>query len=106
CRFPPPPRKPLTDHQHNDGTLRWNESYRSLTPLRSIAIFLGFLAGTFGLACCIAIAVAFWLSKRDPHDDPMLHYRWVRPALAATMFPVPLLLAFGGGAALWWGFFG
>jgi hypothetical protein len=74
--------------------------------MHSIAIFFGFLVGTFGLACFAGIAAALWLSRSDPSDDAVLHPRWVRPVLAVTIFPTPLLLAYGGGAMLWWGFTG
>lgn len=72
----------------------------SPTPLHSIAIFFGFLNSTFGLACCVTMAVAFWQSRHDSRDDPVLHPRWVRPVLAITIFPVPLMMVCGGGAAL------
>jgi hypothetical protein len=74
--------------------------------VHSIAIFFGFLIGTFGLAWCRTLAMAFWQTRGDPRDDAVLSDRWVRPAFAIIVFPVPILLAIGGGLALYWGFFG
>jgi hypothetical protein len=78
----------------------------NVANMHSIAIFLGFLIGTYGLAWWLGLAVLFWQSRNDARDDAVLPSRWVRSVLAMTMFPVPSLLAFGGGAALWWGFAG
>jgi hypothetical protein len=74
--------------------------------MHSIAIFLGFLVGSFGLVCFCGVAWAFWVSRSDACDDPVLSPGWVRPVFALTLFPMPLLLTVGGGAALWWGFAG
>jgi hypothetical protein len=74
--------------------------------MHSAAIFFGFLIGTFGLGCCLIVAVALWQSRHDGDGDTAPYARWIRPVLALTMFPVPILLAVGGGAALYWGFVG
>jgi hypothetical protein len=74
--------------------------------MHSIAIFFGFLIGSFGLACCGLIAVGWWLSRDDGSDYPRHYSRWVRPVVVVVTLPVPLLLAIGGGAAFWWGFAG
>ena len=81
-------------------------AFERLVPLHSIAIFFGFLDGTFGLAYCILMATALWQSRHDSPDDPALHPRWVRPVLAIIIFPIPLMMVLGGGTALWWGFRG
>lgn len=74
--------------------------------MHSTAIFFGFLIDTFGLAVCVMMAMAFWQSRHDARDDPILHPRLVRPVLALMIFPVPVMLVFGGGMVLWWGFCG
>jgi hypothetical protein len=74
--------------------------------MHSIAIFFGFLIGTYGLACCVGLVVAFWVSRSDGNPDVVRYAWWVRPMMAAAMLPVPLMLTIGGGAALRWGFVG
>ncbi len=74
--------------------------------MHSIAISFGFLIGTYGLACCVGLVVAFWVSRSDDKHDVAPYARWLRPVLAIAMFPVPIMLAVGGGAALRWGFVG
>jgi hypothetical protein len=74
--------------------------------MHSLAIFFGFLIGTYGLACCLGVVVALWQSWSDGAGDTMPYARWLRPLLASTMLPVPLLLTISGAAALRWGFIG
>jgi hypothetical protein len=74
--------------------------------MHSIAIFFGFLIGSYGLVCCGLIAAGWWLSRDDGSDCPTRYSRWVRPVLLVVTLPVPLLLATGGGLAFWWGFAG
>jgi hypothetical protein len=71
--------------------------------MHSIAIFLGFLTGSYGLAWCCLIALALWVSRGYASANAELCPPWARPTLAIITLPVPLLLLVGGWAALWWG---
>ena len=45
----------------------------NVANMHSIAIFLGFLIGTYGLAWWLGLAVLFWQSRNDARDDAVNH---------------------------------
>jgi hypothetical protein len=74
--------------------------------MHSVAIFFGFLIGIFGLDCCLLVMTCMWLCRGNAARDTAPGSRWPGPVFLLATLPVPVLLAVGGGAALWWGFMG